>query len=900
MASNVQASGPSTIESSSGPSSSANRSIPKGGVFFRVLTAVPKPISSPPPIQSRPRVSQGRGRSSRLPDVPNAGEGACGVNETQRAASALSFVDIPEHQAHQQLYKPHGPWAWADGVTVEDTQTILDLESSGPGFTTALKRGYWNNHSLIYVSKAWSLAKRRDWRGFYSELAMYKSMVYLRAFQGLVIPPLLAVNVTADSVSLAMQLPHPCFWIEAHSTMPTVLKFRILEAYRMLHSHGVLHGSAELPHMLVGADAKVTLTDLHNSRSTIPNTELMVRGTTKDELEMEFRKVMYLLDFDGYKKDEEAKTKRHVDREERNSRRRVLREAAQRGDYIGPVEANEEPPPEDVAEPPVPEDILLEWRDLAGHQPRRFIVPTRTVKEVSDAAKSFLEIVHRMKRGLPLEEPPLTPQAWQQQQQQQPPPPHPATDQESQSLQQAQLSSQQAQTPSAQPHATQSERAETTLPPPPPPSRYNLRKRKSPSSQLTNTRGSPAKRPRAALPKGSARRPSAASSSQPVPAPPQVPVATVTDKLPIARSQSSNPPKPIKVRDFAFEPYTGAKGFYVPHPPTENRMYSERAVYIRRSNEDACLSQKLTYSHDYQGHPIPPDWKRKARRGSIQMGSLKRKRMERRDPDAIDGPAVLKKQRYLDSRAAGQDHDVGFLELEERMDVTEGPRILARAEYAVRPGPSTVSPARPIIGRSILKPTPPVKTFPYWGDGFTEPSDLTISPKLGPSNYIQVHGTEMRPFLDSLTDWRLPPAREDAADLDHLRSQLARSQSVSMDAQPDDDETFVYSAPDVAPTPRTPPTQDRAGGSTSSTRDPATDGSTSLNVSPVREHLVTWSQEHPTLDLESSDSEEEAFVEAMLYCGDEDETACVLRRSWPDDLHEMVRSWMRGFRGPPH
>ncbi|EMD41813.1 hypothetical protein CERSUDRAFT_110379 [Gelatoporia subvermispora B] len=262
------------------------------------------------------------------------------------------------------------------------------------------------------------------------------------------------------------------------------------------------------------------------------------------------------------------------------------------------------------------------------------------------------------------------------------------------------------------------------------------------------------------------------------------------------------------------------------------------------------------------------------------------------DPDTIERQAALKKQRYLDGRTADEGHNTAFAEMDEQPDVTDGPRILSRAEFTNRPTMPSEYAAQSSsnFGRGILKPTSPITTFPYWGEGFTEPSDLTISPKLGPSYYIQVHETETRPFLDPVTDWRLPPPREDVANIDHLRDQIARSRKSPHGRQSEGDRRPTDLRLCVGFAPRTRPARDFLTDGLSSTRDPDMGG-----TSPGQE---TRTLNRAVLVEESSDSEDEAVVEAMLRC-DEAETACSI--SPLDDLQDRVRSWMRSVRGRrPH
>ncbi|KAF8898534.1 hypothetical protein BD779DRAFT_1385865, partial [Infundibulicybe gibba] len=73
--------------------------------------------------------------------------------------------------------------------------------------------------------------------------------------QGIIVPNVIGVYSTQDRVRLVTELPHQSFWIEASPDMPDVLKVRCIEAFQMLHAHGVCHGDVKLSNILIGGDA---------------------------------------------------------------------------------------------------------------------------------------------------------------------------------------------------------------------------------------------------------------------------------------------------------------------------------------------------------------------------------------------------------------------------------------------------------------------------------------------------------------------------------------------------------------------------------------------------------------------------------------------------------------------
>ncbi|KAH9025849.1 hypothetical protein EDB85DRAFT_1840222, partial [Lactarius pseudohatsudake] len=85
-------------------------------------------------------------------------------------------------------------------------------------------------------------------------LALYKSSRYLLPLQGDVVPHVMGVYTGPGKIDIAMDLPHPIFWMEASASMPMVLKDRVVEAFQKLHERGIVHGDVALRHILVGAD----------------------------------------------------------------------------------------------------------------------------------------------------------------------------------------------------------------------------------------------------------------------------------------------------------------------------------------------------------------------------------------------------------------------------------------------------------------------------------------------------------------------------------------------------------------------------------------------------------------------------------------------------------------------
>ena len=226
------------------------------------------------------------------------------------------------------------------------------------------------------------------------QLALYKSSRYLLPLQGDVVPHVMGVYTRPGKIDIAMELPHPVFWMEASASMPVVLKDRVVEAFRKLHGRGIVHGDVALRHILIGADARVTLIDFQASRADEPNDELGLAMTYSGEKDLEIRRVKFLLNMDSARKKEFKKSKAALRRSERNNRREQRRRELLRHGITTGLPLDEPESLEDINEPPVPLDELERyWMEDANDDPRRFIVPGISESEVAEAISSFLRCI---------------------------------------------------------------------------------------------------------------------------------------------------------------------------------------------------------------------------------------------------------------------------------------------------------------------------------------------------------------------------------------------------------------------------------------------------------------------------------------------------------------------------
>lgn len=210
----------------------------------------------------------------------------------------------------------------------------------------------------------------------------------------------MGVYTVPGKIDIAMDLPHPVFWMEASASMPVVLKDRVVEAFQKLHGRGIVHGDVALRHILIGADTRVTLIDFQASRADDPNEDLGLEGTYPGEKELEMRRVKFLLDVDHARQKEFLKSKAAHKRSARNKARAQRRRELLRHGITTGLPVDEPVPLADIHEPPVPLDELERyWMEDANDDPRRFIVPGSSETDVARAISSFLQQIRDMEES---------------------------------------------------------------------------------------------------------------------------------------------------------------------------------------------------------------------------------------------------------------------------------------------------------------------------------------------------------------------------------------------------------------------------------------------------------------------------------------------------------------------
>jgi hypothetical protein len=379
----------------------------------------------------------------------------------------------------------------------------------------------------------------------HTQLALYKDEHYLRPLQGDVLPWIIGVHVLPGVINVAMELPHHSFWIEASPDMPTILKTRCIEAFEKIHRRGVLHGDVELRHMLIGGDGKVTVVDFQMSRVLVLHDDFMLLAAEPWELKLEMRKVKYKLDYDGARKKETEKMIRSEERDQINGAN-LIEEKTAKGH-------GEDIPEEDIVDPPVHIRVWNEsWANAAANAtPTRFVVPGQSSDKLAKEVQTFLATIDRMAAS------PSLPQS-----------------------------------PSERRPVRSPKMARTQS--------YGMRKRKRPEPSTSGGSSHEARSVKRFRHPYKAFTLSAYTDEDPDSldpvlveyiandafdkdgfTPPRKTTVDVSESLDVQPLNPSPRFPPIKVRDFAYEPYDGPRGYYAPYPLLEAASNDKRRKFVR-------------------------------------------------------------------------------------------------------------------------------------------------------------------------------------------------------------------------------------------------------------------------------------------------------------------------------
>ncbi|PCH33607.1 hypothetical protein WOLCODRAFT_135213 [Wolfiporia cocos MD-104 SS10] len=733
------------------PSSSPGLSI-----FYTVLTATAvahEPLNSSDEPEPPAPINYEEDIKIESPDDAAPDNIHCGALDDD---GDFSDSDSSHDVVPEASYKPWGRWAWSASHPLKNIKRLLPLRE-GARCSAMLKSCDIGDRSMLYICKNWSTNQRFFWNSFLEEFWMYDSRYHLRALQGDVVPYLIKTHCDRKSCLMVMEPPHDSFWIEASPDMPYVLKERVVEAYAKLHKRGVLHGNPQMRHILIGGDARVTIIDFQESRSRQPVDDMSMGTTYSHDLNLEMRRVKFMLDYDGAREYEIAKRKRVQLRMERNSKLRSLRLAKDRGEYLGPIEEEEIPEDEDLLNPVVSDGEWEEnWIGGIEHEPRRVVVPGQSPEQLAAAIQQFQTIVEKMEteRQPVLQTVPNEPTN---------PPPR------------------KRRAPSPEPYAFPAKRTryrdrEFSYP-------YRIRPDEQSQFVFYASRSEETDEPEPDQTEVMNAEPENLRGDTTTRS-----ICEGSDELPPASDSSASAPKPINVRDFASEPYVGRRGFYVPHPPTENRMSAERIRYIQQTNQQRCINLGLDYFSDDQWTCVAPNFKRCREPGSsVSLGHLKRKRAYLLEPGLKD----MWRQRRpppADERVLEELVGPYHLDLANDAALLTKDEVDARARARVVASPRRLrssaknrasSPESPTSRKSILRVRTPKKPISGHVKDWLDEGDLTHSPKIGPTP-MPVHAWERKAILGAYIHPDLPicrPPPNDDSDDDDISLPPLRSSS---------------------------------------------------------------------------------------------------------------------------
>ncbi|KAF9243945.1 hypothetical protein BU15DRAFT_59770 [Melanogaster broomeanus] len=268
----------------------------------------------------------------------------------------------------------------ADHDETEEENEVLRVRSVGSIAGKEIK----------YICRRWKTSKQKEWYGFYSELALYKSERYLKPLQGDVVPHIIGVHVMPEAVSVTMEMPHSSFWIESSPSMPDVLKERVSSTATL--SCGICSSAQTAASWII---------DFGMSRAVREHESVSIEKAEPEEFRLEMRKVMYKLDYMGARKKEGDKVDDYLKRVRMNRKISNLWKRRGMGERVGPIPPYEEDPEEYKLEPPVnAQDFQEDWITASDDRPMRIVVPGLAPEEVADEVQAFIRLVGEM-RSIP-------------------------------------------------------------------------------------------------------------------------------------------------------------------------------------------------------------------------------------------------------------------------------------------------------------------------------------------------------------------------------------------------------------------------------------------------------------------------------------------------------------------
>ncbi|EGO01434.1 hypothetical protein SERLA73DRAFT_176699, partial [Serpula lacrymans var. lacrymans S7.3] len=143
--------------------------------------------------------------------------------------------------------------------------------------------------------------------------------------------------------------------------------------------------------MLIGADGRVTVINLHRARALVPDPEAQLEKAEEVDLRMEMRKVLYKLDYGDARRREEDKMNIAERRTSKNRSRQRRREWRAKGERVGYIRPDIPVPEDDILNPPLlREEWDMRWDNGKEHVPKRVVVPGQTEGEVAIEVQNLI------------------------------------------------------------------------------------------------------------------------------------------------------------------------------------------------------------------------------------------------------------------------------------------------------------------------------------------------------------------------------------------------------------------------------------------------------------------------------------------------------------------------------
>ncbi|KAL1745284.1 hypothetical protein HDZ31DRAFT_73666 [Schizophyllum fasciatum] len=291
------------------------------------------------------------------------------------------------HPLNNTLYEPEGRWAYMRGRPLRPPSMTYPIKTHIT-YKTSIITTCIADSPVQLMAKTW--LRDKEWKGFFSELYLYKTQ--LRPLQGIVVPNVITVATNLEGILVAMEPPHSSFWMTASPDMPVALKKRCVRAYELLHARGIAQTTVSLENILIGGDGRVTLTHFHHARGACANKAVELRAAAPKDTRLEMRRVRYLLDFEDAREVEEERHARSRARHARNQDE--LAKAQMDFHYVPQINRGSK---EERLNPPFESDSFQRLKaGLRAYTPKRFVMPNQSAEELARNVRAFLKLVDEM------------------------------------------------------------------------------------------------------------------------------------------------------------------------------------------------------------------------------------------------------------------------------------------------------------------------------------------------------------------------------------------------------------------------------------------------------------------------------------------------------------------------